>query len=250
MKKTLFIMLFFMSTSFAMKRNSDHLDAEAMFLETYPSNFPLAEIVERLMVSKTMENGGYLESRYWCNGNEPEVLLVARAVRSAARIEQMVPMSPVSGSETSPGSDIDYANSANSNISTSGSVQSLLSEISELKCTKCSFVGVTVHRLRRHIQGKHGKKKYVCGECGFSTSHQDGLPRHKFRVHKQNCPYPCDYDECPFSARSQYRLRRHQAEVHLGIKRQRCEKCGAIMSRTENLKRHEREVHGGEQRLR
>ena len=149
----------------------------------------------------------------------------------------------------------------------------------QMFCPDCPYSTFKKKLLRGHIYIQHtSKDRFLCDECSFTTNTNQGIKRHKERVHchprlsalkpteliycdqceysttinrnlkhhvlvyHMGVRYPCDH--CEFQAKDKSNLKRHTLSTHEGV-RYSCDQCDYKATQTSSLKLHKESKHEG-----
>ncbi|XP_035715382.1 zinc finger protein 425 isoform X2 [Folsomia candida] len=89
--------------------------------------------------------------------------------------------------------------------------------------------------LKMHLDRHDGKYKSKCDKCGETFVNSNSCQSHRVKVHGED-PFVCD--ECGSSFTSLPGLRLHKKCSHEGVKKHKCQTCGACFVRADVFKRH------------
>lgn len=120
------------------------------------------------------------------------------------------------------------------------------------KCVTCEHTFTTKYNLKEHENIHKAEKPYICARCGSGFADRNNLRRHELthgtastekRLKKdKTIAYPCDF--CSRICDNLFELERHQHACHANEKGFKCQVCGWIFAKTDNLVTHFRERHG------
>ena len=120
-------------------------------------------------------------------------------------------------------------------------------------CTLCNFKTTFPHNLTRHNNSRHGRKKYSCGQCSFSSKAFVALHNHK-KVHvlrprqegrikqrkKRKNLQKCA--SCSFRTYGNWEMKAHVG-LHTGVRPYKCLDCNIGFVNKSNLIRHRHTIH-------
>ncbi|XP_022671244.1 histone H4 transcription factor-like isoform X2 [Varroa jacobsoni] len=86
--------------------------------------------------------------------------------------------------------------------------------ISQYKCPFCEMTMPAPNDLRGHIATRHTTDRpFACGQCPSRFKLPRNLSTHVERVHNSK-EMRCKHNECRFTTRSHYKMRRHRLQGH------------------------------------
>ena len=115
-------------------------------------------------------------------------------------------------------------------------------------CDKCTFTCYSSYRLRRHIRNVHKWKELDCKFCDKRFNSLEGLSKHQKLIHEEEINPGGELlfcDQCDYSGYGEFRLKRHQANIHREHPLHKCEQCDYSSPRPYSLRKHIERVHMG-----
>ena len=103
------------------------------------------------------------------------------------------------------------------------------------KCDQCDEAFRLPSALRLHNERVHLKIKYMCNHCGKIYLNKPSLIEHE-KTHKTDKPLHCD--QCDYKTNTTYNLYNHKRRNHVDIGNFKCNECGRVFKRMENLNKH------------
>lgn len=107
------------------------------------------------------------------------------------------------------------------------------------KCDNCPYRGRTKDALNTHARIHTGVKKFLCIHCPARFYSTSNLKRHMFQHEKPQ--FQCN--ECDRAFHTEFLLKNHVDDVHLGIKPYVCNICGKAFGHRKKLTVHLKGVH-------
>ena len=107
------------------------------------------------------------------------------------------------------------------------------------KCYICEMSYSDNQTLKAHINFKHDGEAVNCKHCDFKTANKFNMDRHEKTRHENN-RIKCPHDSCTTACATKENLKRHIDEIHLRIKKFKCEMCEYKCTQKANLKKHQK----------
>ena len=107
--------------------------------------------------------------------------------------------------------------------------------INRIKCDVCEFRSISRHKLWKHMNQVHNKKK--CLTCSAEFDSKFLLHSHIVLIHKMVC------EICDLSFISQTQLKLHMDIIHKGKKTLPCNVCKTKFRLKQDLTEHMKESH-------
>ena len=108
-------------------------------------------------------------------------------------------------------------------------------ELIRYDCNFCDLKGIGRDGLRKHIKRKHTEKEFVLKEHASYHISQSEVP--------EKNDYKCDHKDCSFKASNPWLLKRHNRNVHEGVKYD-CNFCELTGLGYEGIRKHMKTKHG------